>query len=151
MIHKIENEQDLIDILKEAAQLHAQTHWKKFELDMRRIVQYLEAAHSKKDKFFFVYERDEEGKIAGLFLGLLVAHPLVKVVKASDLTYYVAPTKRGSRLFNEMLAEFEKWAKENGAHMIELYHNTGINTEYAPKIMNPKGYQTAGYIFHKEL
>jgi len=150
MINKIQSQEDLIEILKTGKEFHSQSRFGKHTLDLRRIVQYLEKAEKVPEGMFFVYEKDSTGKVIAYFLGAMTVHPLMQIKVAVDLSFFVHPEHRGTKLFYTMLKAFENWAEKNGATYTQLSHTSGIETEKSSQLFEKLGYQNIGAIFMKE-
>lgn len=99
------------------------------------------------NKFFCAVDEDWRGL---LLLGIS-QHYFSTYKWATDFAFFVVPEHRGGPLAAQLLAEGEKWAKENGASELTILHNTGIKTDTAHIFFNGVGYNTAGYIFTKDL
>lgn len=97
-----------------------------------------------KDKLALVAE-DETGLIGG-FLAAMYQHFYSNEYMASDLTFYIKPTKRGSLAAKRIARRYVEWAQEMGAKIINLSTSTQINAERTAKFYGTLGFVTTGYI-----
>lgn len=99
------------------------------------------------DKYFIAFDQDYHG-----FVLMAMTQEFFSGTKwAGDRCLYVAPEHRGGSLVVRLLDAAYEWAKRNGAEEMVILHNTGINTEKAPKLFNKLGFDMKGYIFVKEI
>lgn len=139
--------EDALQILELGRQLHAESRFNEQPYDEQRCWTVLDATVRFPEKFFIAYDDS--------FKGFIIMHMQEHYWSghkwATDFCLYVAPEKRGSMMAYRLEKAAEKWAKEKGAREMTIFHNTGINMEDAPAIFNRLGFNTAGYIFTKEL
>lgn len=143
-------EQDKESLLILCKRFHCESRMKDILLDLDICWETIYRATQNPDRFLRVY-RDEGGGIKGLFIGALVPLFFSKEYQAQDLVFYLDPFYRGSSWFPEVLKEFELWAKVKGASKVIIYHDTGINTEQAPKLLNRFNYEQTGFCFSKDI
>jgi GNAT superfamily N-acetyltransferase len=139
--------EDALRIMELGRALHAESRFKDEPFDDEKCWAVLDSTVRHPDKRFIAYDSEFRG-----FIIMSMNEEFFNHVKwAADLSLYVAPEFRGSSLVIRLLDSAEKWAKENGARDITIFHNTGIDTDKAPKLFNKLGFHMKGYIFAKEL
>ena len=99
----------------------------------------------------FVYIAIYNNQIIGVFIGFITEYYFGKDLYASDLTYYVDRTKRGSVAAVKLFREFETWAIKKGAKRINPATSTGINPERTKKFYERMGYTVTGHTYNKEV
>lgn len=139
---------ELIELGKE---FHKESRHGKFKFDEQRVWDLAANIKTHPEKYHINYYRNQDGKIVGMFIGIIVPEFFSGRLLANDMGMYVAPEYRGTRVFIKMLKTFETWAKESGAEKIILYHSAGINTDKAISLFSKLGYEHYGFIFDKEF
>lgn len=141
------NREDALRILELGKQLHDESHFRSEPYDSERCWNLLDATVRFPDKRFIAYDAE----FRGFILMGINEHYFSGVKRSEDFALWIAPEHRGGLLAPRLIKQAEQWSKDNGAVSMTIYHNTGINTEKAPALFNKLGYDTAGYIFTKEL
>lgn len=139
--------EDALKILEIGRQLHQESQFKDTPYDEQRCWNVLDSTVRYPEKFFIAYDSE----FRGMIIMNMQQHYWSGHKWATDFCLYVAPEMRGTTLAFRLEKAAEKWAKENGAVEMTIFHNTGINMENAPEIFNRLGFKTSGYIFTKEL
>lgn len=90
----------------------------------------------------------DEGKIVGVFIGIVIESWFGPDKMASDLAWYVHPDHRGIQSV-KLLKSFIKWAKDSGAKQVR----PGVSTasKSAREIYQRLGFQDGGTAFYKTL
>ena len=68
-----------------------------------------------------------------MFIGFITEYYFGKDLYASDLTYYVDQTRRGSVAAGKLFRDFETWATKRGAKRLNPATSTGINPDRTKK------------------
>lgn len=127
--------------------MHQESHFKTLDFDPDKLKQLLMAfCHDQ-----FVYIAIYNNQIIGVFIGFITEYYFGKDLYASDLTYYVDRTKRGSVAAVKLFREFEQWAMKKGAKRINPATSTGINPERTKKFYERMGYTVTGHTYNKEV
>jgi GNAT superfamily N-acetyltransferase len=97
----------------------------------------------------FLAEDNEEvvGMMAGWCLEAFFNHERT----ARDMILYVRPDKRGGMTAIRLVKAFEDWAKEAGAHHINIGVSAGIDNQRAAKFYQSLGYAPRGVTLSKEV
>lgn len=147
MIKTLLNREDALQILELGKRLHNESHFQSEPYDSERCWNLLDSTVRFPSKRFIAYDDQFRGFI---LLGIN-EHYFSGVKRAEDFALWIAPEHRGGSLVLRLLQLGEQWAKDNGAVSLTIYHNTGIQTDKSPKLFNKLGYDTAGYIFTKDM
>lgn len=151
MLHTELTHEDALKIVEIGKQLHAESHFNSEPYDVNRVWRLLQHTTTMPRKVFICYDKIDND-IRGFVIGYIQDHFFSGVSMAQDFCVYIKPEYRGvGKLFHDMINSFEQWAKDCGASSVTIYHNTGINTENAPRLFSRLGYANRGYIFAKEL
>ena len=127
--------------------MHQESHFKTLDFDPDKLKQLLMAfCHDQ-----FVYIAIYNNQIIGVFIGFITEYYFGKDLYASDLTYYVDRTKRGSVAAVKLFREFEIWAIKKGAKRLNTATSTGINPERTKKFYERMGYTVTGHTYNKEV
>lgn len=145
ILHKLTKDTAL-KILELGQQLHAESKYHDSEYNKERCWAILEATQTNPNLFIAF-----DAEFKGFIIIQLSTHYFSGELWAADLAFYIKPEYRNGTLSKRLLDSAEKWAKEKGATELTIYHNTGINTDKAQGFFNRVGYNTAGYIFTKDL
>jgi GNAT superfamily N-acetyltransferase len=138
---------DALQILELGRQLHKESRFKDEPFDEDKCWSVLDSTLRYPDKRFIAFDSDYHG-----FIIMTMNEEFFNHVKwSADLSLYVAPEHRGSSLVVRLLDAAEQWSKQNGARDMTIFHNTGIETDKAPKLFNKLGFDMKGYIFSKEI
>ena len=111
------------------------------------------------DSLFDAVERDDFGifvlcadtEVVGMLIAFVAPCCFSDVVQASEITWYVDPEHRGSRMAIKMLDYFEEWAKDQGAVCANLGNLDVLNGDRVARLYNSIGYRLITNTFVKEL
>ena len=111
------------------------------------------------DSLLDAVERDDFGifvlcadtEVVGMLIGFVAPCFFSDVVQASEITWYVDPEHRGSRMAIKMLGYFEEWAKDRGAVCANLGNLDVLNADRVARLYNRRGYRLIENTFVKEL
>lgn len=136
-----------LKILELGEKLKNESQFRNEPYDSERVWQLLDATVRFPNQRFIAYDDEFRGFI---IMGIN-EHYFSGIKRAEDFALWIAPEHRGGTLVLRLLRAAEEWAEKNGATSMTIYHNTGIQTDKSPRLFNKLGYDTAGYIFTKEL
>lgn len=134
-------------LLEMGHRLHEESQFSGEPYDDVKVMELFESTLTHPSRRFVAFDSE----FRGFILMGINEHFFNHVKKAADFCLYIVPEHRGGSLVVRLINEACSWAKSNGAEDITIHHNTGINMESAPKLFNKLGFNTAGYIFTKEL
>jgi len=127
--------------------MHQESHFKDLDFDPDKLKRLLMAfLHDQ-----FVQIAEENNEIIGVFIGFITEYYFGKDLYASDLTYYVDQTRRGSVAAVRLFRDFETWATKRGAKRISPATATGINPERTKQFYEKMGYTVTGHTYNKEV
>ena len=133
-------------ILELGKLLHEESKFKDTPFNEEKCWNVLNATQTDPN-YFITYETH--------FYGFLIlkatTHYFNDIKWVADLAFYVRHEYRGTTIAIRLLEAGEEWAKSIGADEMTIFHNTGINTDKSEKFFNRNGFNTAGYIFTKDL
>lgn len=147
MIKTTLTREDALEIMKLGKRLHQESRFKNQPFNEQRCWAILESTIKMPDRSFIAFDSDYRG-----FILMAITEEFFSGEKwAGDRSLYIAPEHRGGSLVVRLLEAAYKWSKENGASEMTIFHNTGIDTDKAPKLFNKLGFDMKGYIFVKEI
>jgi GNAT superfamily N-acetyltransferase len=127
--------------------MHQESHFKDLDFDPEKlkqlVAQFIQAQ--------FVQIAEDNNVIIGVFIGFITEYYFGKDLYASDLTYYVDQTKRGSVAAVKLFRDFETWARKNRAKRLNPATSTGINPDRTKKFYERMGYTVTGHTYNKEV
>jgi ribosomal protein S18 acetylase RimI-like enzyme len=139
--------EDAFKILEMGREFHKESRFKDEAFDVEKIWSVLDRTVIMPEKYFIAYDSE--------FKGFILMHMGTEffnsVIRASDLCLYIAPEHRGGALVIKLIQEARKWAKDNGAYDMTIYHNTGIAPDKAIRLFERLGFTLNGYIFGHKL
>lgn len=92
----------------------------------------------------------EGGEVRGILAGVLMPQWFTEAAVAQDVLLYVAPQWRGKIGAVRLVNAFVAWARANGAAMIDLGVNTGIETERTGLFFERLGGRLCGKVYSWE-
>jgi ribosomal protein S18 acetylase RimI-like enzyme len=138
---------DALQILELGKQLHQESHFRDEPFDGQRCWNLLGSTISNPTERFIAFDSEYRGFI---LLGMSEHFFSGKKI-ASDYCFYVKPEHRGSTVAWRLLLEARKWAAENKAISLTIFHNTGIDIDKAQRLFTKLGFDMKGYIFTQEF
>ena len=138
---------DAKKIIELGRRLHDESKFKSEPYDELKCWGLLESTVVRPDKRFIAYNEDFTGFI---IVGIQESY-FSEVKHAVDYGLFIVPEARGGSLVVRLVNEATKWAFLQGAKDLTIFHNTGIQTDKAPKLFNKLGFDMNGYIFTKDL
>lgn len=139
--------EDALVILDMGRTFHQESHFSDEPFDAEKCWALLDSTIRHPTKRFIAYDDSFRGFI---IMGIN-EHYFSNVKRAEDFCLYIAPEHRGGPLVLRLVQAAEEWSHQNGASSMTIYHNTGIQTDKAPRLFDRLGYGMEGYIFTKEF
>tara|TARA_B100002019_G_scaffold37390_2_gene31279 strand:- start:2717 stop:3169 length:453 start_codon:yes stop_codon:yes gene_type:complete len=137
---------DIKEIIELGYRMHQESHFKNLDFDPEKLKELVaQFIHMQ-----FVQIAVHNNQIIGVFIGFITEYYFGKDLYASDLTYYVDKTLRGSAAAVKLFRDFETWAIKKGAKRINPATSTGINPERTKKFYEKMGYTMTGHTYNKE-
>ncbi len=146
ILNKVLDKETGLELINLGKELHQESKYKNTPYNEDRCWKLVWNTQQNPD-FFLAYDED----FRGFIVVQKTTHYFSGEIWVADLAFYVKPEFRGSNVASELVQAAEKWAKGVGAKEFTIFHNTGINIEKAQRFFHHQGFQTAGYIFTKEL
>lgn len=119
-----------------------------FEFSVDKFGDLLEVVLIDPDKLCLVME--DEGKLVGMMIGVVMPHFFSGDRLALDLLVYVAPKYRGRCAGRQLLSRYVAWAKGRDVKQIRLGTTTGIEVERTAKLFGRCGFREIGRVFRHE-
>ena len=82
--------------------------------------------------------------LKAMLIGEINQHLFMDVMIAQDLVVYSAPRARGGIHVKQLADNFRVWAKDNGADIVKIDVNAGINNDRAIPFFNKIGFDVSG-------
>lgn len=98
-------------------------------------------------RYFILVADDEDGSLAGGFVGYMAPHWFSQDEVAQDLAVFVRQDRRGGILAARMVKAFTYWAHDRGAKQITLGISTGVKVEQTEQLYKSLGLKQFGSIF----
>lgn len=137
-------------VVEIAHEMHANSIYHDMPLDEEKVVRQLAASGSiVPDRFFRIAVIGDE--VLGGFYGHVHKTFFCDELLAQDMGWWVKSTARGSVAAVLMLAEFEDWARTQGARKVMVGQSTAINIETTTKLFKACGFRVIGYNTVKDL
>lgn len=138
---------DALKMMELGQALHQESHFREEPFDKSRVWDLFGSTLSYPSQRFIAFDSQYRGFI---LLGISEHFFSGKKI-ASDYCFYVKPEHRGSTIAWRLLLEARKWAAENKAVSLTIYHNTGIEIDKAQRLFTKLGFDMKGYIFTQEF
>lgn len=87
-----------------------------------------------------------DDEIVGFMVGILHEGAFDERLYATEISGYVKPEHRGGAVADNMREDFEAWAKDSGASVVNIITFTSL-----ARPMQTRGYSSSQSVFHKEL
>lgn len=137
-------------VLEGAREIHAHSIYRDMPLDEAKVGRQFAAVGSiAKDRFFKIAVRGDE--VLGGFYGCTLRVFFCDELTAKDMGWWVKENSRGSMAAILLLAEFEKWAKAQGARKCMIGQSGVENIERTTRLFVHCGYSVTGFNTCKEL
>jgi len=138
---------DLNAILDLGKRMHAESpRFSQLSFDDEK-VRALFAVALSDPRYLVLVSEQEDGAIAGGFVGFMAPHWFSSDEVASDLAVFVRPDRRGGILAARMVKAFIYWAQDRGAKQITFGISTGVHIEQTAALYRSLGLKQFGYCF----
>lgn len=141
----------LVQCVELCRKFHEDSRFCDIKFDKDEVAQSLVRIANSPDTFFMSLKRDKEDKVVGIFIGFVTSMVFSPKLVAENLIFYIEPEHRGGTWFSHSVEAFECWAILQGAVIVDITHNSGIECGRAIPLFERKGYKTVGTILSKEL
>lgn len=145
---KVEDAFDLALLVKEF--MNTSGHAKTLGFNAEKTVKLMERMASEGIFHLNVLE-DSNGNVVGVFGGLLTDCMFSNAKQATELVWYVTPSARGSRGSVQLLLEWEKWAKLQGAKTISMMNLESVAPREVERLYERMNYVKSENTYTKEL
>ena len=126
--------------------------YKEAEVDPEEITEMINSfLESPKNQKVLLLAVNEEDKPVGLLAGFLIKHLFNKSKVASELSWWVEPEYRKSRIGLELLSAFEYWGRKVGAKYISLAALDTSLMDKLARLYKARGYTVTEKAFVKEI
>lgn len=139
---------DLPAMLELGARMHLESRFRDLPYDLAKVADVLS---SLIDGAGLVLVAEMHGRVVGGIVGMVVEHWFSRVKVAQDFALFIEPEHRGSMLAVRLLARYEAWAREQGAHAVEMGINTGVHVEQTARLLELRGFSQAAVLMAKEF
>jgi hypothetical protein len=135
---------DLGDILELGQQMHAESAFRHFNLDVAKCAMLFHTCLTNPDTHFIRVAVSPVGEVIGIFAGYITEYYFGHDLIASDYVWYVTPEYRGSRAALSLLRDFQKWAEDRNASEVHVGISTGVFAEKTGALLEKLGYDLVG-------
>lgn len=143
----MDNIQSFLDLSEEY--FNSTSYYKQSKFDPRRLTSLVDRLNGMYTGFVETLEKN--GKVVGLFLGVVTPVMFADGLEGQVLFYYVHPDHRGSTWFIKTLKKFEQFTLAQGGKYIIATVGSAIMPEKQLKMYTRMGYEDTGNRFYKEL
>ena len=140
----------LAQALEIAHEMHANSIYRDLPLDEAKTITQLSASGvTVPERYFRLAVRS--GEVLGGFYGQVSRTFFCDELLAQDLGWWVKKSSRGSAAAVLLLADFESWARAQGARKVMVGQSTELNIETTTKLFKHCGFRVIGVNTVKEL
>ena len=133
-----------------AREMHANSIYHDLPLDEDKTIRQLAACETLvPDRYFRIAVRGDD--LLGGFYGHVRRTFFCDELLAHDMGWWVKKTARGSAAAMLLLADFEKWAKAQGARKLMVGQSTAVNIEATTKLFEHCGFRVIGFNTVKDI
>lgn len=137
-------------VLDGAEEMHRNSIYHDLPLDKDKVIRQLSACGDTiPDRYFRLAVRD--GKVFGGFYGHVRRTFFCDELLAHDMGWWVMRHARGSAAAILLLADFERWARAQGARKVMVGQSTEINIEATTKLFKHCGFRVIGFNTVRDL
>lgn len=129
--------------------MHAESVYASLPYEPEYVRRYIASAIT--DLTYCPLIAEADGEIVGFFCGQISQTFFGPALIASDHVLFVLQAHRGTRAALGLLAEFQAWAKKNGAVQIFMGITTGVDEWRTAQFYDRCGFQITGRVMKKEL
>jgi GNAT superfamily N-acetyltransferase len=95
----------------------------------------------------FIEVAEREGKVIGGFAGFVTDHWASQDSVAYDCGLFIEPEHRGGGFAVKLVKHFREWAIGQGAKMVTIGINTGVEVERTAKLFELCDFERIGYLY----
>lgn len=139
---------DLDDLIVLGREMHQESRFSVMNFSEEKVRTILGNLIDDPNGCLLVSEVD--GVVIGGFAGFIAEHYFSTDRLATDLALFINRADRGGMSAARLLRAFVKWAKQNGASLIQVGVTTGVHLEQTTKLYNALGFKTVGGVFAYE-
>jgi GNAT superfamily N-acetyltransferase len=121
---------------------HAEGRDARYELDEQKVRELFDRSLRGTDYFCIV--ADDDGIIVGLTYGLVTEHFYSVMRYATNVMFYVTPSRRGSWASVRMLRLFEREAQRRDADEMLIGNSSGVEAARTVELFYALGFQPVG-------
>lgn len=133
-------------LLELMSRMHQESpRFRQFEFDGASVLQLIQSP----DVYCVMYQRD--GEIIGFFIGVASPFWFGRQWAGYDLALYIVPEHRGGMAAVRMISAFEQWCKHKGCVTVNVGSSAEISTDLALRLYQRLGYESTGFVAHKEI
>lgn len=137
-------------VLAGAVQMHEDSIYHDLPLDQDKVIRQLACCgNMAPDRYFKIAVRN--GAVLGAFFGHVRKTFFCDELLAHDMGWWVIREKRGSAAAVVLLADFEKWAKAQGARKLMVGQSTALNIGRTTKFYEHCGFRVIGFNTVKDI
>lgn len=137
-------------VVEVAHEMHRNSIYHDLPLDEAKVVRQLAASGTMvADRYFRLAVMN--GEVLGGFYGHVRKTFFCDELLAHDMGWWVKESARGSLAAIKLLADFEDWAKAQGARKIMVGQSTEINIEKTTRLFQNCGFRVIGFNTVKDL
>lgn len=137
-------------VLAGAVQMHEDSIYHDLPLDRDKVIRQLACCGNLvPDRYFRLAVRN--GEVLGGFLGHVRKTFFCDELLAHDMGWWVIRSKRGSAAAVLLLADFEQWARYQGACKVMVGQSTARNIERTTKLYEHCGFRVIGFNTVKDI
>lgn len=141
----------MAEMIRLGREMHADSTYAHVPYDVDDMTQIMGNALACPERIY-VAAAYRNGLVVGGMLGRIEPYYFNRAVKvASDMALYVTPDSRGGVGAKELIADFEAWARENGAVDVVLGSTASKTPAAAALLYERLGYGRLGFVTRKQL
>lgn len=139
---------DLPAILELGGRMHRESRFRALSFDLQKVGDIFGQLIGGAG---IVLVAEVEGRIVGGIAAAVVEYWFSRAKVAQDFALFIEPEHRGGMLAARLLHKYEDWAREQGAHAVEMGVNTGVHVDQTGKMLERLGYPQVAVLHAKEF
>ena len=132
---------DIPKILELGHRMNAESPYNAYPLNMARTAHIMQEILGQDGVFAQGSFKDD---LKAMLIGEINQHLFMDVMIAQDLVVYSVPSARGGIQIKQLVDNFHVWAKDNGADIVKIDVDAGINNDRAIPFFNKIGFEVSG-------
>lgn len=140
--------EDINDLVVLGREMHEESRFAGLTFSEEKVRHLL--AHLIDDPNGCLLVSEKDGVIIGGFAGFISEHYFSTDKVANDFALFIGKADRGGMSAALLLRSFVKWAKKQGAALIQVGITTGVHVEESTRLYNALGFKTVGPLFAYE-